>query len=231
MARPADPTARSALLDAARSEFARSGIKGARIEDITARCGLSKGAFYLHFASKEALFKELVSRFQQRTDALLVRRKEEMAAFFVEHGPLNARDVQKKTPRYERLLEVETALDREVLGVLWEYRDVFGVLVSGSQGTEFQGLVWQLAQREVQRVQDDFEAVKAVGACRTDVPSEVFGSMVVGTWLLIAQQMSRMAKRPDLDHWVEALHRLIREGSAPQQQTARAKLKVLRRAS
>src|SRR3954465_10315856 len=113
MSRPADPNAKDSLIAAARREFARRGLKGARIEDITARCGLSKGAFYLHFASKEALFKELVSRFQQRTDALLVRRKEEMAAFFVEHGPLNARDVQKKTPRYERLLEVETALDRE----------------------------------------------------------------------------------------------------------------------
>src|SRR5437660_856533 len=56
MARPADPNAKEALMAAARAEFARRGLRGARIEDITAACGLSKGAFYLHFESKEALF-------------------------------------------------------------------------------------------------------------------------------------------------------------------------------
>jgi AcrR family transcriptional regulator len=228
MARPADPNARSALIAAARHQFVKHGIRGARIEDITAACGLSKGAFYLHFESKELLFKELVSEFRAHNDALLTRRKESMAAFFMEHGPLNGRDVQKKTPRYEKFLELGAGLDRDTLSMLWDYRDVFGVLVSGSQGTEFQGMVWQMAQAEIQRVQESFEAMKAVGACRTDVPSELFGSMMVGTWLLIAQQMSRLKTRPDLDQWVEALHRLIHEGSAPQTQ-ARGRLKVARR--
>lgn len=215
MGRPADPHARRSLTAAARLEFAAAGIKGARIEDITARCGLSKGAFYLHFKSKESLFKELVDQFREGMDRALDRRKERMAAFFVEHGPVSAVDFHKKTARYERLLELETQLDRDVLQLLWEYRDVVGVLVSGSQGTEFAGLVWEMAHKEVQRVQDEFEAIKAFGACRTDVPSELFGSMVVGTWLLVAQQMSRLQSRPDLDQWVEALHRLIREGCAP----------------
>ena len=215
MARPADPHARRSLTTAARREFAASGIRGARIEDITARCGLSKGAFYLHFKSKESLFKELVDAFQAGMNALLERRKEMMAGFFVEHGPLSARDIHGRTERYEKLVELETRLDREVLTLLWDNRDVVGVLVSGSQGTEFAGLVWEMAHKQVQRVQDDFEAIKAFGACRTDVPSALFGSMVVGTWLLVAQQMSRLQSRPDLDQWVEALHRLIREGCAP----------------
>ena len=215
MARPADPHARRSLTTAARREFAQSGIKGARIEDITARCGLSKGAFYLHFKSKESLFGELVARFQAGMDELIEQRKAAMAGFFIEHGTLSARDIHGRTERYEKLVELETRLDRDVLSLLWENRDVVGILVSGSQGTEFSGLVWEIAQKEVQRVQSDFEAIKAFGACRTDVPSELFGSMVVGTWLLVAQQMSRLPSRPDLDQWVEALHRLIREGCAP----------------
>ena len=60
MARPADPHARASLISAARREFVRHGIVGAHIEDITQACKLSKGAFYLHFESKEALFKVLV---------------------------------------------------------------------------------------------------------------------------------------------------------------------------
>ncbi|MFN7132252.1 MAG: TetR family transcriptional regulator, partial [Myxococcales bacterium] len=37
----------------------RRGLRGARIEDITSSCGLSKGAFYLHFDSKEEVLGEL----------------------------------------------------------------------------------------------------------------------------------------------------------------------------
>src|SRR5712692_808680 len=74
MARPADPNAKEAVVAAARAEFARRGLRGARIEDITAACGLSKGAFYLHFESKEALFRERVTAFREATDRLTASR-------------------------------------------------------------------------------------------------------------------------------------------------------------
>src|SRR5437868_10058752 len=109
MPRPADPNAKEALIAAARAEFARKGLRGARIEDITAACGLSKGAFYLHFKSKEALFGELVASFRARMDTLLEQRMQVMASFFTEHGPLSARDLHGRTDRYERLLELESA--------------------------------------------------------------------------------------------------------------------------
>lgn len=53
---------RAALLDAAMALFAERGISGARIEDITERADLGKGAFYNYFSSKDALIAELVSQ-------------------------------------------------------------------------------------------------------------------------------------------------------------------------
>src|SRR5947209_20471614 len=79
MARPADPNAKEALMAAARAEFARKGRRGAHIEDITAACDLSKGAFYLHFESKEALFGELVESFFGEIARSTDRRHAEMA--------------------------------------------------------------------------------------------------------------------------------------------------------
>jgi AcrR family transcriptional regulator len=38
------------------------GLYGIRVEDITERCDVAKGAFYLHFESKAALFAELLAR-------------------------------------------------------------------------------------------------------------------------------------------------------------------------
>lgn len=52
---------RAALLDAAMALFAERGIYGTRVEDITERVDLGKGAFYNYFPSKEALVADLVA--------------------------------------------------------------------------------------------------------------------------------------------------------------------------
>ncbi len=204
MARTADPHARTALMHAARREFVRSGLIGARIEDITHASGLSKGAFYLHFDSKDALFAELVNRFEQQMEQIIAERDRAVSAC---RG--------QRVGRLRALAALEAKYGRQVLEHLWTERDVFTVLSHGAQGTGFEGFIWQLAQREVKRVAGSIEAMKTTGACRRDVPSEVFGSLVVGSYLMIAEQMSRLEQKPDLDRWVHATQLLIREGVAP----------------
>jgi AcrR family transcriptional regulator len=203
MARTADPHARSALIAAARKEFVRFGIKGARIEDITQASGLSKGAFYLHFESKEALFGELVNGFTQKMESIVLERERVVRALLDHH-----RDSQA-------VLALEVKYDREVLEHIWNERDVFAVLSRGAQGTAFEGLMWQLADREMKRVMENIESMKLSGTCRLDAPAELFGSLVVGTYLLMAQRMTLLEEKPDLDSWVLSLQRLIHEGLAP----------------
>ncbi len=48
------------ILDAALSVFAEHGIDAAKLEEIAARAGVSKGTIYLYFSSKEELFREVV---------------------------------------------------------------------------------------------------------------------------------------------------------------------------
>jgi AcrR family transcriptional regulator len=51
---------RQAILSAALDEFFERGFKAARMDDIARRAGLSKGALYLYFDTKEALFAALL---------------------------------------------------------------------------------------------------------------------------------------------------------------------------
>ena len=51
---------RERLLRAAADEFARDGLDGANINEISLAAGLAKGTVYNHFDSKEALFLEVV---------------------------------------------------------------------------------------------------------------------------------------------------------------------------
>lgn len=50
------------VLDAALELFIEKGFAATRVEDIARRAGLSKGAVYLYFASKEAIIEGLVQR-------------------------------------------------------------------------------------------------------------------------------------------------------------------------
>ncbi len=215
MARPADPNAKSALIAAARREFLRQGLGRARIEDVTAACGLSKGAFYLHFKSKEALFGELVEQVRAGLDEVLRRREAEQQAWMQAHAPLRPRDLRPGSPLVAQMKEWEQRHDRAVLELMWEWRDVVIVLLRGAQGTEFADVMWRLVDREGERVAATVEQMKAVGLTRPDLPGEVVAAMVMGTWLLVVRRMVELEQKPDLDYWVRSVSALIAEGSAP----------------
>jgi AcrR family transcriptional regulator len=61
-------TTRQELIDAARRIFARDGFEAARLQDIAAAMGKTRGAFYSHFQDKEdvffAIFEEDILRDQ-----------------------------------------------------------------------------------------------------------------------------------------------------------------------
>ncbi len=66
---------RENIIEAARILFNRHGFGGVTIDDVMAEVGLTRGGFYSHFASKEALYDEAVTSFlmgrgaQWRADA------------------------------------------------------------------------------------------------------------------------------------------------------------------
>ena len=49
------------ILEAALAAFAEKGLAGARMDDIAARAGVTKGTIYLYFPSKDDVFKALLS--------------------------------------------------------------------------------------------------------------------------------------------------------------------------
>jgi AcrR family transcriptional regulator len=58
--RPLEPVRPEALLDAAARVFARDGYGAARLSDVAAEVGISKGALAWHHPSKEALYLAVV---------------------------------------------------------------------------------------------------------------------------------------------------------------------------
>lgn len=59
---------RALILNAAQNLFARSGYDATGVADICQEAGVSKGAFYYHFPSKQALFLDLLDEWLKGLD-------------------------------------------------------------------------------------------------------------------------------------------------------------------
>lgn len=57
---------RKKLLEQGHRQFSAYGLRKTSIEELAAAVGISKGAFYLFYASKEALFLDVVEQVEQR---------------------------------------------------------------------------------------------------------------------------------------------------------------------
>ena len=129
---------RASLLDAGAASFARAGIRRTTVEDLARAAGISKGAFYRFFESKEALFLALTDEYEQRMHAEIeaaVRSDPERgidllldaALFAIQRNPFLAvamsddgvRLLRARTPAEQRAyLERDERLVARVLTVL-----------------------------------------------------------------------------------------------------------------
>lgn len=106
---------RSGMYEKGRDLFATYGLRKTSVEDLTNAVGISKGAFYLFFESKEQLFFELMEQFRSDFQTMLFRhinatsdsprvRMRKVLAEAVALWKRNAHFVHISTDDYEHLL-------------------------------------------------------------------------------------------------------------------------------
>ena len=202
--RPANHQARDALLDASRLEFARAGLERARVEDIARRAGVSKGAFYLHFESKEDAFREILQRFLGALEDEIRRRREADAVFLGELG-------RPCAAALERLLEHDCLADKELLEVLWRNRLILAAL-DRTAGPPHLEVVADFRRRVRLALAEEVGTRQREGWLRRDVDPEVVGDVLVGAFESYGRRMHQLRARPDLEGWARSMNALFYRG-------------------
>lgn len=215
MGRPARPELREALLESARIEFARRGLERARVEDVARRAGASKGAFYLHFASKEQAFEEILQRFMGAVEDQARRREDAELAFRAAHA--------RRPPEDLRSLRVEfdCRVDLELLEMLWRNRQLLAV-IDGAGGEKYHRAINELRRRMHALVTGRMAEKQAVGWIRSDVDPALLGDILVGTYEGFARRMADAKEKPDLEAWLESFTRILYEGALAAHEPAAA---------
>lgn len=89
---------REHIVDAAMRQFAKQGFGGTSVDAICGEAGISKGAFYTHFESKDAVMLELLARRGAVYDAIGASTLPELEAMFFD---LMLRDLSDVDSRLE----------------------------------------------------------------------------------------------------------------------------------
>lgn len=184
MSRTADPRAKIALLRSAEVVFAEKGLTSARIEEITKRAGLSKGAFYLHFESKEVAFRQVVESFLARTRAQMLTPEE------TERLPGTTAEV----------LAFCHARDLEMYEFLWQNRAIVAILQTC--GGEHTYLMQAFIDEISNTCRKWVELWQKKGLFRADVDPDIAAALLTGAYNQLAGRMISMASKPPIEQWL-----------------------------
>ena len=123
------------ILSSAKQEFQEKGFLNASLRNIVKNAGVTTGAFYGYYDSKEALFAALV---------------EEHAAYILALFNRTIDDFEKLPGEEQTERMVDTSEDclAKMLDYIYEHYDAFKLLVGCAQGTPYENFPHQLAVRE-----------------------------------------------------------------------------------
>jgi len=185
MSRVADPKARITLLRAAEEIFAERGLAGAKVEDIAKRAGVSKGAFYLHFDSKEAALRQLVESFLARCQA-----------FFA--PPSAYPSVPEEAAE---LLDFMFERDLAIYEFLWQNRAFLRILPS-CQGE--QDYLIEAFRTEIHATTREWaEHFRREGFFRATVDPELAATLIGGAYHELSSRLLSAERRPPIETWLE----------------------------
>lgn len=203
MPRPSDPHARARLLDAARAVFSDRGLDRAKVEDITSRAQLSKGAFYLHFESKEEAFRELLAGVVSHLERML----DESSAGQLSVG-------LGDDPSFRFYLDMCHQKNVEIYEFIWENRALMAMVLEGGGSASYQHLIEDFAQRAQRQTAVLLQHGVTLGLYRTDFDLAAAAAFLAGGFDRVARKLVREPRKPDIDAMMREVQDLFLGGLA-----------------
>lgn len=124
------------ILDSAKREFMEKGFLNASLRNIVKSAGVTTGAFYRYYDSKEALFAALVG---EQADYVLTLFNHTIDEFEKLPGEQQTEQMVDTSVYYMDIL----------LDYIYDHCDAFKLLVTSAEGTVYADFIHQLAVKEV----------------------------------------------------------------------------------
>lgn len=170
------------ILASAEEEFFKEGFEKASMRKIAEKAGVTAGALYRHFATKEEMFSALV---EPMLEKLYGRQRSMMEEALRETEQGNLRSFQ----------EISEAGVRETLAFFYECFDRFFLLFHRSAGTRYEHLRREFVKTEVEQTKQLIAVLRGAGVPVREFSDEqlylLYGMVFAPLFEIIARRYSR----------------------------------------
>lgn len=131
-------------------EFLDKGFRGASLRTIVKQAGVTTGAFYGYFKSKEELFDALVKEHA----AYLLRTYSNILADF------------RKMPLEHQVSSMEEASSlglKKMFEYIWEHKMAFRLIIKSSAGTKYENFIHEISQKDIESTDDFYHILELQG--------------------------------------------------------------------
>ena len=176
--------AKARIVNAARVVFAKKGYHDATMDDVARQVGVSKGALYSYFKSKEDLLKDISLQGHQSLRNILT-------------------ETCKFTNLEEALEEIYSKITQQLRGNLHTH---FEVIALSSHDPKIKRIVYADYQKDMAAVEAFVEEKKKQGVIRTDVDArvlaELFTALYMGT---LTKLIIGFPEDEERDRWIKSM--------------------------
>lgn len=152
---------------AAMQEFLEKGFKSASLRNIVKIAGVTTGAFYGYYNSKEELFEALVGKQYDYTMNRFCKAQQEFADLPPEEQPDN-------------LTDISGACMHDMLVYAYEHLNEFKIILCKSEGTRFSNLIDEMAEVETKGTHDYLEILKRLGRPSPPIDERLEHMLITG---------------------------------------------------
>ena len=155
------------ILDAGKREFLAKGFRGASLRNIVREAGVTTGAFYGYFRSKEELFEALVG---DAAKVFLDKYKQALLAFA--SLPMDEQPGQMGKISGECMFWM--------VDYMYDHHDAFKLLLCCAEGTKYEDFIHLLVQLETDATHQFEDVLKKLGYEVKTIDSQLEHILVSG---------------------------------------------------
>lgn len=143
-------TTQELILNAAKAEFLEKGFQNASLRNIVKTAGVTTGAFYRYYPTKEALFESLVKPHADKIKSL----------YSDSVSKLESLPPQNQT---EAMQTISSACMEQMLDYIYDHYDGFKLLICSAAGTSYENFIHDLVEMEVESTYHYIGVLESLG--------------------------------------------------------------------
>ncbi len=184
---------------AAKEEFLQKGFQKASLRNIVKQAGVTTGAFYGYYESKEALFDALVREHYEHVMGEYQATLEAFAELPPEEQP-------------EQMDKLSGDCMKEMLLYMTEHRDAFHLLLQCAEGTRYGAMVDDAVALEEDATHRYYEVLSKLGHPVPHIDARLEHILVTGMMNAYFEIVRHDMPLPDAMRYLEELHAFYTAG-------------------